>query len=1001
MCYHSPYPYFTPVNIPLNTLLLFASAAIGPALFAETRLVSNALEGPPGLSPSGSSMGAFPNESGTRILFSTSAANLAAGKSGTINFDACLMDVTNRVFTLVSTNFHGRSGGGRSIALGVRGDRALFLSDAEDLVEEDANELADIFLRDADGTIRRLGRTSPQTGANASHVTFGSFSGDGTRVVFEIAPDFSSEAEGSSGGVYLAETESGVVTQIDNSPLYGSNSSFNPLINHDGSVVVYKTYETLASRTNLADLVVARAGHPLFRPDLTPEAPSFPPRDIFRIFTSAAVLSENGRYLAFVANRDPEGRSFNVLYWMDLDNPGDIRTVQSGVFEKNSLSMSGDGRRLAFEAGPTPDLRRVMFWDADAGLESFDSLLADDPPASTEPRYSNSPVLSSDGARVLFLTDMLVTNATSVDTVSRIALRELSTGTTRFLSDLPDGTPADSLGLGEYRFMPDGNEVLISVPAPLVAGDSNQEHDLFLVPFAGGAPDLLTRRDVALSGFTGNNSSQIDERCLSADGHYLVFASSASDLVAGDTNRSRDIFLKDLRSQTLSLISIATNGAAANSSSTSPKITPDGRFVAFLSTATDLAEGDSNRRKDAYLRDLQAGTNVLLSPRLLGTFQGNVTKLEISDDGRTALMESDGGGLTSEDGHFGNRVYLRHVSSNVTVLISRTVVGTTPIHYGSGAKMSADGRTVVFISQTVSQALPVVYHVGSDTAASLLPEGGGEADQVTISRDGTRFAMQLRKPDLTADIWVGALRPFTVRRLVEGLEKPAQHLSFTPDGGRLIVAAPNGSSTNLGGIFYLSADPFGVGSGFELVSATPSGSNANGTSGQPSTSFDGRFVTFKSTASDLVPGDNGTRYNDIFVRDMLLGKTLSVTGDADERSANPVISSDGRFIVFNSFASNLTANDPNSSLDVFVADVGFPMPMNLQIGSESGSVTISFPTTAENRYRLERRGLLGSGSWTSEGEFFDGDGLERRITLPTGDSSTSFFRVVTQPRPAN
>jgi hypothetical protein len=134
---------------------------------------------------------------------------------------------------------------------------------------------------------------------------------------------------------------------------------------------------------------------------------------------------------------------------------------------------------------------------------------------------------------------------------------------------------------------------------------------------------------------------------------------------------------------------------------------------------------------------------------------------------------------------------------------------------------------------------------------------------------------------------------------------------------------------------------------------------------------------------------------------MLLGKTLSVTGDADERSATPVISSDGRFIVFNSIASNLTANDRNSSVDVFVADVGFPMPLNLQIESEGGSVTVGFPTTAENRYRLERRGLLGSGSWTSEGEFFDGDGLERRITLPTGDSSTSFFRVVTQPRPAN
>lgn len=980
------------MNTLYKTLLLSLSIVSGLGALAETRLVSTASEGNRGLTPNGASLGAFPDETGSRILFSTSAANLAAGKSGTMNFDVCLMDTTNRTFTLVSTNFDGRSGSGRSIALGVGGGRALFLSDAEDLVEEDANDLTDLFIRDADGTIRRLGRTSPETGANASHTTFGTFSGDGSRVVFEIAADFTSSVEGAYGGIYVAEAASGAVTRIDTIPPYYPSPS-TPLVNRDGSVIVYNSNESLSTRSNLVDLVIARSGRSPLRPDLTPGAPSFPSTNYPRIRAKAAVLSLDGRYLAFVADRGPTAGSINVLYWMDLENPGDIRMVQNRVSAENSLSMSPDGRGLAFEVDSVPSLKQVMFWNADSGLGGFDSFLVNIPPASTEPANSRAAVFSPDGLSVLYLTDTRAITASSTNSVTRIALRELRTGITRFLTDLPDGSPANSVGLGEYGFMPEGDAVLIGVPAPLVNGDINDEHDLFLFPTDGSAPDLLTRRGLMLADSSGNNSSQIDEHCLSADGRYLVFASTASDLVPGDTNRSRDIFLKDLQSGTISLVSASTNGGVANSLSTSPRITPDGRFVAFLSTATDLATGDSNRLKDAYLRDLQTGTTTLLSPRVSHLSPRAVTKLEISDDGRTALMESDSTGLVAEDYYSGSQVFLRYVASNTTVRISKNISGVPAFFDSNRARMSADGKTVMFVSQT----LPVVYDADSGTAASLLPASGGAANYVAISPDGTRFAMQLSDSNALGEIWLGAFRPFTVRRLVQGLQKPASFISFSPNGNRLIVAVPNGSSTNLAGIFYLSGDPSGVDSGFELVSGTPSGSNGNGSSDHPSMSYDGRFVAFRSTATDLVPGDSGTRFSDVFVRDMVEGRTLSVTGNADERSYRPIISKDGSFVVFNSLASMLTANDYNGLADVFFADVGFPTTLSLQIGREGGSVVIRFPTTTENRYRLERRGSLGSGTWAGD-EFFDGDGLERRISLPTGDSSAAFFRVVIQPR---
>ena len=136
-------------------------------------------------------------------------------------------------------------------------------------------------------------------------------------------------------------------------------------------------------------------------------------------------------------------------------------------------------------------------------------------------------------------------------------------------------------------------------PAPL---------NVFLRDRTNGTTTLVS---VNLSGTAGGNGDSLPMG-LSTNGQYAVFESVASDLIAGDTNNATDVFVRDLASGTTLLVSISTNGQVGNAASRSPTMTPDGRYVAFVSAANNLVATDNNGIPDVFVRDLQA--NVLTSP---------------------------------------------------------------------------------------------------------------------------------------------------------------------------------------------------------------------------------------------------------------------------------------------------------------------------------------------------------------------------------------------------
>ena len=114
-----------------------------------------------------------------------------------------------------------------------------------------------------------------------------------------------------------------------------------------------------------------------------------------------------------------------------------------------------------------------------------------------------------------------------------------------------------------------------------------------------------------------NNRSSVPS--ISADGRFVAFLSSASNLVSGDTNGTSDIFVRDTQSNTTSRVSVDTAGAQANSDSGALSISADGRYVAFSSSASNLVSGDNNAAGDIFVRDTQTGTTSRVSVATAGT----------------------------------------------------------------------------------------------------------------------------------------------------------------------------------------------------------------------------------------------------------------------------------------------------------------------------------------------------------------------------------------------
>jgi Tol biopolymer transport system component len=192
---------------------------------------------------------------------------------------------------------------------------------------------------------------------------------------------------------------------------------------------------------------------------------------------------------------------------------------------------------------------------------------------------------------------------------------------------------------------------LASVPAALLACLLVAAPTLAVVP-------KTTR--VSISSAEGQGNSDSYDPSISADGRYVAFYSVASDLVAGDTNGTPDVFVRDRQAGTTKRVSISSTGTVGNGDSLDPSISADGRYVAFFSYASDLIADDTNAGSDVFVRDRQAGTTRRVSISSTGT-QGNGASdsLSISADGRYVAFQSDATNLVANDTNGAWDVFVR------------------------------------------------------------------------------------------------------------------------------------------------------------------------------------------------------------------------------------------------------------------------------------------------------------------------------------------------------
>jgi Tol biopolymer transport system component len=417
-------------------------------------------------------------------------------------------------------------------------------------------------------------------------------------------------------------------------------------------------------------------------------------------------------------------------------------------------------------------------------------------------------------------------------------------------------------------------------------------------PAQGHPPGVTERVSVGPGGAAGDNDSQLP--AISGDGRYVAFWSYASTLVAGDTNGTGDVFVHDRTTGVTERVSVDSRGRQSEGAEADgvldinfgpPAITPDGRYVAFASSATNLVKGDKNNAVDIFLRDRLAGTTervTQVGKKLVANAESSFPA--ISPDARFVAFQSFADNLAPNDTNFTSDVFLVDRQAGTVLRVSVTSTGEQATNASRSPSITPDGRFVAFESD-----------------ALLVP---GEVE------------------DSAGDVYVRDLQAGTTEAISGGSETIGHSggPKITPDGRFVAFHSWDdglvpGDTNNSFDVFVRDRSTGAL----ERVSVDNAGVQGNDWSLSPSITPDARFVAFHSFADNLVAGDTNFDY-DVFIRDRATNTTVraSVRTDGSEgglslASLNASLSADGTVVAFQSEA-DLVPDDTGFPVDVFVHD---------------------------------------------------------------------------------
>lgn len=372
--------------------------------------------------------------------------------------------------------------------------------------------------------------------------------------------------------------------------------------------------------------------------------------------------------------------------------------------ESGFTGISGDGRYVVYHSSSrdlTPGLdgvlegtNNVFLRDRQTGITTLVSATATGVAGAGD---SVRPVISRDGryvAYVSYAADLVAGDTNGHQDVFRW---DRVTDTTVLVShDLLDGpSNADSY---DPSISGDGARVGFSTSATDIAfNDDNDQSDVFVWNAATENNALLSAAEPSGVG-NGNSYTAL----VSADGTHAAFMSTSSDLVAGDTNGLRDVFVRDLTTGDTALVSVPQAGGQANDYSGLGAISGTGRYVGFSSAADNMATttNDDNGFTNAYVRDLTAGTTTWISPDRTGTAANEYVfaPSSISDDGATVAYTARATDLVADPTSGEGDIFLWRRTDPVPRLLVRDRAWGQPDGSSYEPQLSADLRFVSFYS---------------------------------------------------------------------------------------------------------------------------------------------------------------------------------------------------------------------------------------------------------------------------------------------------------------
>jgi VCBS repeat-containing protein len=862
------------------------------------------------------------------------------------------------------------SGDGRYVA---------FVSENPDLVAGDLNGGADVFVKDMNTGV--VTRVSVKNGGGEIKLVDGgpatferpAISDDGNLVAFttEQRAEITDENDVSDVLVHNRQTLSTVYASVTPGGVPSAWASSGPSLSPDGRYLAFSSFG--------ADLVDGDTNHAadIFLRDLqtgqTVRVNTLSGGGQANGGSISPALSSDARYVAFLtwatnyAAGDGNGQP-DVVHLDRQTGAYEIVSRKEGIFGNGASyapSISGDGRRVAYPSNannlaPVDEsgARDIFLWhmpppnelpvaedgaleiDEDSGAATG-TLVATD--AENDPlTYS---IVSNGALGVAVVTDAATgaysytpgANAHDVDTFTFKAsdARGQSnvatiTVTIASINDLPtaqDGALATGLNLpmggALHAADADGEALEYIIVAP-------PEHGDLTVNASTGK-----YKYVPASGYTGADAFTFKVNDGQADSNTATVSITVS--LCAPTR----------------VVSVDSNETLGNSGSSDACISGSGRFVVFHSFAGNLVPGDTNGVADVFVRDLWNGVTERVSVAPDGS-QGNGDSWlrfgrTLSSDGRYVVFMSSGfGDLFAGTAH--NYIYVRDRQAGVTERVSKAFDGDLPSGQCFWPNISPNGRYVVYQSYAANivdgdpLGFPQIYrydrNTGETICASRRADGvfaDSECHYPTVTNAGevffSTYAFNLGPVDGNGwyfDVYRrDAAGVFSIVSLAADGQAGDLHSNMPAVDESGVIVTFNSNCSNLvagdtNGAWDVYLRNLTTGA-VTRVSVASDGSQGDAPSYSGRPSDDGRFVVFQSNASNLVAGDtNGM--DDCFIRELATGQVRRVSrglggAEPDGTCSEPALSADGRLAVFFSDATNLAANDVNLSHDIFLVDL--------------------------------------------------------------------------------